>query len=295
MIEIFAGAFLLAYAAPGCGGHGDASTMLVSTDWLAAHLHDANLVILAVGDKADYERSHIPGAVHLPFQELSNRLSPLTLELPSMADLAGVFGRLGVTNNSRIVLYVSKDRVSQMTRAFLSLDAMGLGKQTSILDGGFPVWQKEGRAVTADVPSVKPGGVTPCAQTDVIVDSRYVVGNLGNRRVTVVDARLPEFYSGDQTATGRRPGHIPGAVNLPYTSLFDEHGKLWPADTLREMLARVGLQKGQQVVSYCHIGQQATVVYFVARYLGMDARLYDGSWEDWSAHQDLPAQTGSRN
>lgn len=295
MIDTLAVGFLLAFAAPGCGGHGDAGSMLVSTGWLASHLYDPKLVILSVGDKSEYEHGHIPGAAYLPFNELQNRTSPLTLELPPMLDLAGAFGRLGVSNDSRIVLYVSRDRVSQLTRAFLTLDAMGLGAQTSVLDGGFPAWQSEGREVTKDVPVIKPASLTPCEQNDVIVDARYVSTNMGHKGIGIVDARLPEFYSGDQTGMGRRAGHIPSAVNIPYTSLFDSKGKLWPADTLREMFKRAGIQNGDRVVSYCHIGQQATVIYFVARYLGMDARLYDGSWEDWSAHKELPAVTGSKN
>lgn len=269
--------------------------MVVSTAWLASHLHDPNLAIVAVGDKTDYDRAHIPGAAFLRYADLSSHLSPLTLELPPMADLASTFSELGVGNDKRIVIYVSGGRAIQATRTYLTLDAMGLGGQASILDGGISAWQSENRPVTTDTPAVKRGLLTPCPRNDVIVDARYLFGVLGGRGVDIVDARAPEYYSGDSTAPGKRSGHIPGAVNVPFSSLTDPQGKFYSPDTLRGMFDRAGIKPGDRVVSYCHIGLQATMVYFTARYLGYDARLYDGSWEDWSAHKEFPAETGLRH
>ena len=280
-------------ASAACGGHGNRDTMLVSTTWLADHLHDPNLVILSIGDRKDYDSGHIPGALYVNYMDTHVMTSSanLTLELLPVQEAAEVFAKLGVTNDSRIVLYFSNDWASPTTRVFLTLDAMGLGAQTSLLDGGFPVWKKEGRPVSTGVRTVTPGKLMPCAQDDVIASLDYVRANLHHAGVDIIDARDPEYYSGAKAGRAKRAGHIPGATNLTYSTLLDESGKLKSPEVLASMFQKAGVKAGDRVVSYCHIGQQATVIYFAARYLGFDARLYDGSWEDWSAHADLPAET----
>ena len=284
---------IAAYGVATCGGHGDRSTMLVSTAWLADHLQDRNLTILAVGVEADYSAGHIPGAVALDYRAIQLPTSPeqpLNLQLPPLADLEKVFSALGVSNDSRVILYMSKDQITQTARVWLTLDAMGLGAQTSILDGGLPVWQREGRAVTTKVPLPSPAKLKACAADDVIVDVDYVNAHRSGAAVRVVDARLPQYYSGETPGRNQRPGHIPGAASIPYSTLVDEQGKLKPAADLERQFTAAGVHAGDRVVSYCHIGQQASLVYFVARYLGFEARLYDGSFEDWSRHADLPVE-----
>jgi thiosulfate/3-mercaptopyruvate sulfurtransferase len=294
----------LAYAATACGGHGDKSTMLVTTSWLADHLKDANLIIIGVGQQKEYDAGHIPGSLFMQFSDLSMKKGPtgLTLELPPMTDLAEIFGKMGVTNDSRIILYETKDWFSPTSRVYLTLDAMGLGPRTSLLDGGFPIWQKEGRPVSTDVPTVKPGKLEPCAQNDVIVDLDFVRSNLHHPGIDLLDVRdsTPEapFYSGAKTANHpsdgqQKTGHIPGAKALPFELLLNEDGHLKSREVLQALFDGAGVKSGDRVVSYCWVGQRATFVYFVARYLGYDARLYDGSWEEWNKHAELPTETSA--
>jgi thiosulfate/3-mercaptopyruvate sulfurtransferase len=281
-------------AAPAqCGGHGGRNNMLVSTSWLAEHLNDPNVIVLAVGSKTDFDAGHIPGSIFADYMNSHLMTGPtgLTLELPSMNQLAEVFGKLGVTNDSHIILYQAKDWFSPTARVYLTLDAMGLGAHTSVLDGGFLLWSKEGRAVSKETRTAKPGTITPCPANDVITDISYVSANLHHPGVAIVDARASEFYTGATQPDKQRRGHIPGAGSLPYTNLADELGKLKSVEELTALFRNAGVKPGDHVVVYCHIGQQASAAYFAARYLGYDVRLFDGSWEDWSAHTELPAET----
>jgi thiosulfate/3-mercaptopyruvate sulfurtransferase len=269
--------------------------MLVSTAWLAEHLKDANLVVFAVGNKGEYDKGHIPGSLYLEYHETHLMQAPngLSVELPPMADLEALFGKLGVTNDSRIVLYPMKDTFSWATRIYLTLDAMGLGRQTALLDGGLVVWNKEGRAVTTEVRSVTPGKITTCQQSDVITTLDDVKANVKHPGVDIIDARAAQFYSGKEKPGDQRLGHIPGAGSIPFTSLIDDQGKWKSPEVLAAIFHDAGIKPGDRVISYCHIGQQATAVYFVARYLGFNVRLFDGSWEEWSKHTELPAETSS--
>ena len=276
-----------------CGGHGDNTTMLVSTAWLADHLKDANLVVLAVGNKDDYDKGHIPGSLYVNYHETHLMMAPngLSVELPPMAELESEFGKLGVTNNSRIVLYPLKDTFSWATRIYWTLDAMGLARQSALLDGGLPVWSKEGRPVTTEVRAVTPGKVTACPQNDIIATLDDMKANVKHPGVDIIDARNAEYYTGQTKPGDQRRGHVPGATNIPYVSLLDAQGKWKSPETLAAMFRDAGVKPGDHVIAYCHIGQQATAVYFAGRYLGIDVRMYDGSWEEYSKHTELPAET----
>ena len=273
---------------------GATDSLLLSAAELRDRLTRDDVVVLHVGEPADYNAGHIPAARFLPYDAISQRRGGLVLEMPPAVVLDSVFESLGVSDGSRIVLYWSKDWYSPTTRVFLTLDYLGLGERTSILDGGFAAWKAVGGPVTTEVPTPTRGRLTRRPRSDVIVDAAAVRSALGDARVAIIDARDPRFYAGQTTGMHVREGHVPGARNLPFNTLIDEAGRFKPRQTLEKMLDAAGATSGKRVISYCHIGQQASVVYFAARLLGRDVRLYDGSWDEWSRLSELPIETGRR-
>lgn len=269
-------------------GKSEATSMLVSTGWLAEHLNDRSVVIINIGPRASYDAGHIPGARFLEMSNIAASGQPLTLELPPVEKLKSSFEELGVSDNSRIVICFLANYVTPATRVFFTLDYLGLGKQTALLDGGFEAWRGEGKTITTDTPAIKRGTITPHPRPELVVDAAWVSANLNKPKVAIVDARAPEFYTGKSAGRMPRGGHIPSAVNVPFSSLADDANKLKDSATLKKLFAEAGIKPGKEVVSYCHIGQQASLIYFVAKYLGYDARLYDGSFEDWSRRSELP-------
>lgn len=269
-----------------------AEPLLVTTSWLAEHLTDRGLIIFHIGDQASrpvYDAAHIPGAQFLgPLTEFSTPRvqGALTLELPSAETLDSIFEAKGISNDSRVVLYWAQEYYSPTSRALFTLEYAGLAGRVSILDGGLEAWQKEGRPVTTEVPTVAKGNFTVHLNPALVANAEYVKAHLDDRKVRIVDARDTVFYQG----TGRNPqsnGHIPGAAHIFFGTMVDSSRMLAPVVLKREFTA-AGITEGQTVVTYCHIGQQATLVWFAARLLGYDAKLYDGSFQDWTRHTDYP-------
>jgi len=263
----------------------------VSVDWLAAHLQDPHLVLLHVGPEDAYAREHIPGA---RFVGHGHREGPngLILELPPADEFEARLEALGVADDSRIVVYWGEEWVSPTTRFVFELDWAGLGDRTVLLDGGLGAWKAAGHAVTADVPKVQTGALTLRPRPTLVVDADFV-GQLAKpaHGTALVDGRARAFYDGVREDQGRA-GHIPGALSIPWTELISDSVRFRSDEELRAVFTAAGVQPGDTVVAYCHIGQYATAVLFAARTLGHDVKLYDGAFQDW-ARKDLPVEAGT--
>src|ERR1700674_2244097 len=268
--------------------------MLVTVDWLGDHLSDPSLVLLQIGEKKDYDKGHIPGAQFLEYESISTPHGRgLMLELPPVEQLVSVFEGLGVSNRSHIILYFGTNWVSPTTRVYWTLDYLGLGDRTSILNGGLVAWQATHQPGSAETRQPAKGSITPEPRKEIVADVEWVSSHLNRPAVTIIDARTHGFYNGSQSDGNPRSGHIPGAANLSYLDVVDQdNNKFKSADALKELFRAAGLRPGNLMVSYCHIGQRATVLYFTAKMLGYDAKMYDGSWEDWSHRKELPIVTG---
>jgi thiosulfate/3-mercaptopyruvate sulfurtransferase len=267
------------------------ATMLVTPAQLSRQLHDPKLVLFQIGTEKEYQEGHLPGARYLDLDLIEKKGDPLALQLPEPARLDSVFGALGVGPDSKIVLYFSKDWVSITTRVWFTLDYMGLGRQAAILDGGLPAWRAANLPVATDVPPPPvPRQLASRVHPEVVAVADWIKDRLTDPRLAVIDARSPAFYRGLESGMFPRPGHVPGAKNLYFERVAGEDLRFRPDSTLRRLFTEAGYAPGKDIVTYCHVGQQATAVYFAARLLGLPVRLYDGSFQEWSGRTDLPVE-----
>ena len=266
------------------------SDLLVTSEWLAANLNDSRLVLFHIGTRPTYDAGHIPGAQFLnPLRDFAAAPAAggLSLELPSPEVLDSVLEARGVSDQSRIILYYSDGYFTPTSRAFFTLEYAGLAGRVAVLDGGWDAWKAEGRAASTEVPAPRKGSVTLRPRGDMVVDAGWVKQHLDDPKVAVVDTRDTAFYNGAETRQ-TRVGRIPGAANVPFRTVMTEAGRFKDPAALRGILQSAGVKPGETVVTYCHIGQQATLVWFAARLSGYPAKLYDGSFQDWSARRELP-------
>jgi thiosulfate/3-mercaptopyruvate sulfurtransferase len=262
------------------------SDMLVSTDWLAGHLDDPNVVILQISRSREiFDAGHIPNAHFVALGEIAITRNGIPNELPDVADLQKVFEKAGVSDNSRVILYTDA-AVLPATRAWFTFDYLG-HQQTSVLDGGLAKWKAEGRAISKDAPAVAAGHFTPHVHSEVLETMNGVKALPANTKL--IDARAPEDFTGSRpNAELARVGHIPGAENVFWSTTQAKNGALLPEADLRKLYEAVGVTPGTPVVTYCNSGMQASESYFTLKYLGYDTKLYDGSLSEWSAAKDTP-------
>jgi thiosulfate/3-mercaptopyruvate sulfurtransferase len=276
------------FIAPAPSGAQDGFTSpVVSSQWLSEHLNDPNVVVLHLASiRRDYTTGHIPGARFLWFNDVAPSNPDLNTELPTVAHLDSLFESLGVSDNSRIVIY-GQTMSPVVARVYMTLDYLGAGDRAALLDGGLAAWKANGGAVSTETPKVARGKFTPRVHSDAVVNADFVKANIEKPGIRILDARTPNFYTGEGGG-GPRPGHVQSAQNIPFTTLTDSTGKFKDRSALTALFTAAGVQPTDRVVTYCHVGQQASLLYVAAKYAGLKASLYDGSFEDWSSRDDTP-------
>ncbi len=266
---------------------------LISASELASVLADPNVVVLHIGDRSStFEEAHIPGARFVRYSDFAvDGDHGLGSELPPPDTVKRVFEAAGVSDGSRVVLYGTSTVAA--ARAFFTLDVMG-HPRVAILDGGLRAWRADGRAIaTGAQTAASPGRFTPRLNDSRLASAQLIQQQTPAKALALVDVRPDPEYLGTDGGMGgmHAAGHIAGAQQLPWDTLVTSDGRFLPQDQLRARLAAVGVASGKPMVAYCMVGMRASVVYFVARHLGFDARLYDGSIVDWTQKR-LPVVTG---
>lgn len=264
-----------------------AAGLLLNPAELQKEIAAGNLLILHVGAKADYEAGHIAGARFVTLADVSTS-SPLRLTMPDDAALTEALKKIGMENGKKVVVYAGNDSLQSATRVWFTFEYAGLPAR--LLNGGIGAWKRAGLPTESTPAPNTPGSTLSIhPRRELIATADYIQAHLNDKSVAIVDARLEEFYTGKTNNQMPRQGHISGAKSVPFPSLTTPAKEFLPT---AELAAKLGETKS--IVTYCHIGMQATVAYFAARLVGKDVKLYDGSFEEWSAKPELPVKTGDQ-
>lgn len=290
---------------------------IVSTDWLSANSQLENLVIIDIRGPADYAAGHLPGSINEPFVTAFDPCTGpssnwiigtkdcLWLEVPGADDLMSTIGKLGITKDSRVVIVTAPNPkeppfygLANATRVADTLIYAGV-KNVAILDGGYPKWVSEKRAVTKEVPAVKSVRYQSEVNKAMFVPANYVKSR--GKEAIIIDARDANTYSGLAIEPFTdKAGHIPNAKSLPAPWIWNQNpdGTYTYKDpkTLGKMASGVigksADPRSQEIIIYCGVGGYASSWWFVlTQVLGyQNAKIYDGSVQEWGKNYDLVIQ-----
>jgi thiosulfate/3-mercaptopyruvate sulfurtransferase len=270
---------------------------LVSCDWLESHTGANDLVIVDIRTAAEYAAGHIEHSVSAPFEvpysAWITMRDDLLLELPDTAALFSTLRSLGISPHSKVVVVTSAAQPpypqANAPRVAETLGYAGV-RDVTILDGGYPAWVAQGRPTTTAVPTVTPSTFAGTVDGDAFVDLEHVAGRIGT--ALLLDARDPEVYAGNVIEPwADKPGHIPTAVSLPATLIWNADGTYKSRRELRNLAEGVIGRHGgnREIIVYCGVGGYAgSWRYVLSAILGYtNVTMYDGSAQEWVRYHDM--------
>jgi len=271
---------------------------LVSTQWLAEHLGEPDLVVVdsswfmpssGRSGREEYLAAHVPGARFLDIDQVADRSNPAPHMLPTAAEFAAAMERIGVGSGDRIVVY-DNSPTRNAARGWFMFRHFG-AKKVAILDGGFQKWLAEGRPTESGEPEPRQAKFEAVERDEVVTKQQLLAGY----GLPWVDARGKARFEGSEAdpRAGVAPGHAPGSRNLPFGSLYREDGTFRPVEELKRLFADAGIDPAKPFVASCGSGVTANSLIFAAHLIGNDdTRLYDGSWSEWGADPATPKVLG---
>ena len=270
--------------------------LLVTTEWLAKEIgaSDLRVVDMKRDARAEYEAGHIPCAIFMDLEELTDSNAAVENSLPPPEKFASRMQSLGLGDGSRIVLY-DDSPLKSSARAWFMLTMFG-AHDVAILDGGRAKWKAEGRELQTGKPALRHRHFTVWADSKNVRSKADILANLTSKAEQIVDARPAPRFAGEEPEPreGIAPGHIPGSRNLPHGQLFNKDGTWKQGDKLRAAFEEAGVDLSRPMVTSCGSGMTAAVLVFGAKLLGKnDVALYDGSWAEWGMDKDTPKEQGA--
>lgn len=276
---------------------GYANPVLVETDWLAERLEEPGLQVFEVSeDESLYAAGHIPGAISLSWTK--DLRHPVVRDFIDHEAFAALMSRHGVTPETTLILY--GDNSNWFAAYAFWLFRMLGHENLRLLNGGRAKWEAEGRLLTTAVPAPAPSVYPPPHRTDSIrALGGYINSRLGQADLALVDVRSPEEYKGLRLTPphlpnegAQVPGRIPGAANIPWGENVRPDGTFKPADELRALYEGRGITPDKEIITYCRIGERASVSWFALQeLLGYPkVRNYDGSWTEWGSMVGVPVE-----
>jgi thiosulfate/3-mercaptopyruvate sulfurtransferase len=275
---------------------------LASIEWLAEHLHDANVIVFdgtshvvpTRDAAAEFAEKHIPGAQRFDINDVADPNDPLPHMLPSPELFAAKVSALGVTNDTRVIVYdvyglQSAARIWWMFRIFGH-------DNVAVLNGGLPLWEKEGHPVTdSPTPTRAHGDFTSNFRPELVRSRQDLLKNIESGTEQVADARAHGRFLGTdpEPRAGMRSGHIPGSLSLPFTQLLGADKRLLAAEEIRSIIDTASVDLTKPLVTSCGSGVTACVLALGCHLLGKDdVAIYDGSWSEWGGRDDTPVHQG---
>ena len=273
--------------------------VLTDVDWVRQNLGKPGIAIVEVDydPKLAYEQGHIPGALLIDWRKDMNK--PDVRDIIDARQFEELMSRLGISNDTHVVLYGDYNNWFA-TFAFWVFEIYG-HKKVQLLNGGRKKWIDSGGELTKEIPSVKPATYKVPKEN---YENRVFLQDLlkmkvANPNLVLVDVRSPAEFTGEITAPpeypnehAQRGGHIPGAINIPWGQAIREDGTFKSAEELKQLYTSKGVSPDKEVITYCRIGERASVTWFVLKHLlgYRNVKVYDGSWTEWGNLVSFPIE-----